>query len=145
LHPGEAMGYWSHLLRVEIAAIVSLLVYAAALTAVLALGSGAFSSEPQSSGEALRSFGLVLWFSILPTTFVFAPVYAFLHVRGATNVAAAIVIGILSSAVLVFLFRNGAMALYALPSGAFVGAGTYLILKWSSKGNRHGIVRHDRG
>jgi len=70
------MGYWSHLLRVEIAAIVSLLVYAAALTAVLALGSGAFSSEPQSSGEALRSFGLVLWFSILPTAFVFAPVYA---------------------------------------------------------------------
>jgi len=139
------VSYWNHLLRVEVAAVLSLFVYAAALTALIALASGALSSEPQSSGEALRSLGLVLWFSILPTTFVFAPAYAFLHMRGATNVAAAIVVGILSSAVLVVLFRNGAMALYALPSGAFVGAGTYLILKWSSKGARHGIVRHDRG
>ena len=133
------MRYWNHLLRVEIAAILSLFVYAAALTALIALASGALSSEPQSSGEALRSLGLVLWFSILPTIFLFAPIYAFLRLRRVANFVLAIVVGIMSSAVLVALFRNGSMALYALPSGAFVGAATHAVMKlWNAR--EHPVV-----
>lgn len=125
--PG-AVGFRHLLLRVELTALLCLVVYAAALTAVLALGAALLSSVPQAWDEALRSFALVLWFSVLPTAFVFAPAYAGLLDRGWANMAAAIILGIASSALLVALFRNGPMALYALPSGAVVGAATHLIL-----------------
>ena len=133
------MNYWNHLLRVEITAILSLVLYAAALVAVLGLGAQVLSNEPQSASDALRSFTLVLWFSILPTIFLFAPIYAFLRVRRVANFALAIVVGIMSSAVLVALFRNGSMALYALPSGAFVGAATHAVMKlWNAR--EHPVV-----
>ena len=133
------MTYWKHLLRAEITAVLCLVLYAAALTAALGLGAAALSSDAQSTGEALRSFTLVLWFSILPTAFVFAPIYSFLRARAMANLVLAIVVGIMSSAVLVALFRNGAMALYALPSGAFVGAGTHFAMKlWNSR--EHPVV-----
>ena len=124
------MGYRQHLLRAELIAVLCLVAYALVLAALLQLGAAAMSTSPQTFEEAARSFALVLWFSILPVTFLFAPVYAFLHSKGWANMAAAIVLGIASSAILVVLFRNGPMALYALPSGAVVGAGTHLAMRW---------------
>ena len=124
------MSYGRLLLRVELTALLCLVAYAAALTAALALGAAAFASGGQGWDEAARSFALVLWFSILPTAALFAPVYAAMHGRGWTNLPVAIVLGIAASAILVVLFRNGPMAIYALPSGAVVGAGTHLLMKW---------------
>ena len=123
------MSYPQHLLRTELIAVLCLVLYGLALTGLLQLGAAAMSSAPQTLGEAMRSFGLVLWFSILPTTFVFAPAYALMHAKGWANLAAAILLGIAASAILVALFRNGPMALYALPSGAVVGAGTHLLMR----------------
>ena len=123
------MGFQQHLLRAELAAVLCLALYGVALAGILQLGAAAMSSAPQTLEEAVRPFVLVLWFSILPTTLLFAPGYALFHAKGWSNMAAAIVLGIASSAVLVALFRNGAMALYALPSGAVVGAATHWLMR----------------
>ena len=123
------MGYQQHLLRTELTAVLCLALYGLALAGLLQLGALAMSSAAQTFEEAVRPFVLVLWFSILPTTFVFAPVYALMHAKGWANLAAAIVLGIAASAILVVLFRNGPMALYALPSGAVVGAATHLLMR----------------
>ena len=124
------MGYRHHLLRAELVAVACLVAYGLALAALMQLGAAVASPAPQSFEEAARAFVLVLWFSILPTVFLFAPVYALLHAKGWSNMAASILLGIAASAILVVLFRNGPMALYALPSGAVVGAGTHLVMKW---------------
>ena len=123
------MDFRHPLLRAELIAIACLVGYALALTGVLQLGAAAMSSAPRTFEEAMRSFVLVLWFSVLPTAFLFAPGYAFLYAKGWANMPAAIVLGIASSAILVVLFRNGAMALYALPSGAVVGAATHWLMR----------------
>jgi hypothetical protein len=123
------MGFGHQLLRAELIAIACLVAYAVALTGLLQLGAAAMSSVPRTFEEAMRSFVLVLWFSILPTVFLFAPAYAFLRAKGWANMPAAIVLGIASSAILVVLFRNGPMALYALPSGAVVGAATHWLMR----------------
>ena len=131
------MGFQQHLLRAELTAILCLVLYGLALVGVLQLGAAAMSSAPPTFEEAMRPFVLVLWFSILPTTLVFAPSYALFHAKGWANMASAIVLGIASSAVLVALFRNGAMALYALPSGAVVGAATHFVMKrWAGRSLR---------
>jgi len=131
------MGFQQHLLRTELTAILCLVLYGLGLVGVLQLGAAAMSSAPQTLEETVRPFVLVLWFSILPTTVLFAPAYALLHAKGWANMGAAIVLGIAASAVLVALFRNGAMALYALPSGAVVGAATHFVMKrWSGRASR---------
>jgi hypothetical protein len=94
----------------------------AALAGVLQLGAAAlFLGAANVSRTRCGPFVLVLWFSILPTTLLLRAGLRAFHAKGWANMAAAIVLGIASSAVLVALFRNGAMALYALPSGAVVG------------------------
>jgi hypothetical protein len=123
------MGFQQHLLRAELTAVLCLALYGLALAAILQLGAAAMSTAPQTFEEAVRPFVLVLWFSILPTTLLFAPAYALFRAKGWANLAVAIVLGIASSAILVALFRNGAMALYALPSGAVVGAATHWLMK----------------
>ena len=128
------MSFQQYLLRAELTAVLCLVLYGLALVGVLQLGAAAMASAAPTFEEAVRPFVLVLWFSILPTTALFAPSYALFHAKGWANMAAAIVLGIASSAVLVALFRNGAMALYALPSGAVVGAGTHFVMKrWSAR------------
>jgi hypothetical protein len=135
------MGFQHHLLRAELAAVVCLVLYGLALVGAIQLGAAAMSSAPQTFEEAVRPFVLVLWFSILPTTALFAPSYALFHSKGWANMAAAIVLGIASSAVLVALFRNGAMALYALPSGAVVGAATHFVMKrWARRSVQPPVV-----
>ena len=133
--------FQQNLLRAELTAVLCLVAYGLALAGVLQLGAAALSSAPQTFEEAVRPFVLVLWFSILPTTLLFAPSYALFHAKGWANMAAAIVLGIASSAVLVALFRNGAMALYALPSGAVVGAATHFVMKrWAGRAARPPVV-----
>jgi len=127
-------GFRQSLLRAELTAILCLVLYGIALAGLLQLGAAAMSPEPRSFDEAMRPFALVLWFSILPTTLVFAPLYALLHAKGWANMAGAIVLGLASSAILVALFRNGPMALYALPSGALVGAATHFAMKRRAAG-----------
>jgi hypothetical protein len=124
------MTFWKHLWRIELAAVICLVLYAAAFTGVLALGAGVFATDSATLEGAARSFALILWFSILPTMLFFAPFYALLARTGHTNFPVAIILGVLSSVALVMLFRNGAMALYAIPSGAVVGAATHAIAKW---------------
>jgi hypothetical protein len=131
------MGFQQHLLRAELTAVLCLVLYAAVLAGLLRLGAAAMASAPQAFEETARSFALVLWFSILPTTLLFAPAYALFHAKGWANLGVAIVLGLASSAILVALFRNGPMALYALPSGAVVGAATHLVMKkWAARAAR---------
>ena len=123
------VGFRQSLLRAELTAVLCLVLYGIALAGLLQLGAAAMSAEPRTFDDAVRPFALVLWFSILPTALVFAPLYALLHAKGWANMAAAIVLGLASSAILVVLFRNGPMALYALPSGAIVGAATHWLMR----------------
>ena len=123
------MTFWKQLWRVELVVVVCLLVYAAGLTVLLRIGAVAFASTPPTVEGLGLSFVLILWFGVLPAMVVFAPTYALLRAKGMVNFPIAVVVGLISGAVLVAVARMGAIALYALPSSVIVAMGVHAVMR----------------
>ena len=127
------MTFWKQLLRVELAAVTCLLVYAAILTGLLRVGAAVLSpAAPETDGLWL-SFALILWFGVLPALLLFAPVYALLRAVGFASFPAAVIIGIVSGALFVALVRAGGGALFAIPSSVIVAVGVHAIMRKGSR------------
>jgi hypothetical protein len=121
--------FWKQLWRVELAVAACLVVYAAALTALVRLGAAIFAPTPPSGDAIALSFFLLLWFSVLPAVLLFAPAYAFLRAKGAVNFPIAVAVGLLAPVVMLFLARSGLAAAYAIPSSVIVAIGVHAIMK----------------
>jgi hypothetical protein len=121
--------YWKQLWRVELAVAACLVVYAAGLTALVRLGAAMFAPAPPGGDAIALSFFLILWFSVLPAVVLFAPAYTFLRAKGAVNFPIAVAVGLLSPVLLLFLFRAGPAAIYAIPSSVIVAIGVHAIMK----------------
>ena len=123
------MTFWKQLWRVELAVAASLVAYAAVLTALVRLGAAVFAPTPPSGDALALSFVLLIWFSVLPAVLLFAPAYTFLRAKGAVNFPISVAVGLLSPVVLLFLFRMGPAAVYAIPSSVIVAIGVHAIMK----------------
>ena len=125
------MTYLRNLWRTELAAMVSLVLFAAGLTGGLGMLGSLYAPAPAPFEAAIIMFSLTLLIGVGPVTVFFAPIYAFLKTKRAASFIVAGIVGVLPGIALFLFDRNSGQMLgpYAILAGILVPAFTHAIMK----------------